>query len=87
MDQKQKENITYGIRKLAHLFRAIQAVDNGAAAGGIRVIYSVSQVMEFLFVESFFLKIFGQKGTDSKEIMVFFSIHSRSVNLPPLFLF
>jgi hypothetical protein len=48
LDQKQKENITYGIRKLAHLFRAIQAVDNGAAAGGIRVIDSVSQVIEFL---------------------------------------
>ena len=42
LDQKQKENITYGIRKLAHLFRAIQAVDNGAAAGGIRVIDSQS---------------------------------------------
>jgi hypothetical protein len=48
LDQKQKENITYGIRKLAHLFRAIQAVDNGAAAGGIRVIDNVSQVIEFL---------------------------------------
>ena len=48
LDQKQKENITYGIRKLAHLFRAIQAVDNGAAAGGIRVIDSDSRVIQFL---------------------------------------
>ena len=56
MNQKQKENITYGIRKLAHLFRAIQAVDNGAAAGGIRVIDSVSRVIDFLFVEPKFVR-------------------------------